>query len=97
MPPQDTPAGAVAVLGARGFIGRTLTAALERAGVPVVARGSQTPAVRDGSDPCGRDITMAGRSGPQHPCRHWADYGADYGADDGPITGPTTGPEVLTG
>lgn len=69
MPPQDTPPRAVAVLGARGFIGRSITAALELHGVPTVGRGSQSPAVVGGElDPevaaAATVVVVTGRSSP---------------------------------
>jgi UDP-glucose 4-epimerase len=69
MSPTDTRSRAVAVLGARGFIGRTLTAALEASGVPTLPRGSGSPAVRDGElDPevaaAATVVVVTGRSSP---------------------------------
>lgn len=69
MPPQDIPPRAVAVLGARGFIGRSITAALELHGVPTVGRGSQSPAVVRGElDPevaaAATVVVVTGRSSP---------------------------------
>jgi UDP-glucose 4-epimerase len=69
MPPQESRSRAVAVLGARGFIGRAITAALELHGVPTVRCGSQTPAVRDGElEPAVAEaatvVVVTGRSSP---------------------------------
>jgi UDP-glucose 4-epimerase len=48
MPSADADRPAVAVVGARGFIGRAIVAALRSEGVPTVSRGSDSPAVQDG-------------------------------------------------
>ena len=69
MPPQDTRPRAVAVLGARGFIGRAITSALELHGVRTVSRGSQAPAVQQGElDPevaaAATVVVVTGRSSP---------------------------------
>lgn len=69
MAPEGTRPPAVAVLGARGFIGRAISAALEMHGVATVRRGSQTPAVLDGVlDPevaeAATVVVVTGRSSP---------------------------------
>jgi UDP-glucose 4-epimerase len=48
MPPVDAGAPSVAVVGARGFIGRAVVAAVRSRGVPIVCCGSQSPAVSGG-------------------------------------------------
>lgn len=48
MPAVDANRPSVAVLGARGFIGRAIVAALRSEGVPTISRGSDTPAVQEG-------------------------------------------------
>lgn len=48
MPSVDDTPPSVAVLGARGFIGRAVVAAFEARGVPTVGRGSDSPAVHQG-------------------------------------------------
>ena len=48
MPPVDAGATSVAVVGARGFIGRAVVRALTARGVPTVRCGSQSPAVSGG-------------------------------------------------
>jgi UDP-glucose 4-epimerase len=69
MPPMHTRPRAVAVLGARGFIGRTIASTLARHGVPTVSRGSQAPAVQHGElDPevaaAATVVVVTGRSSP---------------------------------
>jgi UDP-glucose 4-epimerase len=69
MPPVDALAPSVAVVGARGFIGRAVVAALRDRGVPTVCRGSQSPAVSGGRlDPevaaAGTVVLVTGRSSP---------------------------------
>jgi UDP-glucose 4-epimerase len=69
MPHVDAGPPSVAVLGARGFIGRSIVAALGDRGVPTVCRGSASPAVRDGElDPevarAATVVVVTGRSSP---------------------------------
>jgi UDP-glucose 4-epimerase len=69
MPRVDAEAPSVAVVGARGFIGRAVVAGLGARGVPVVCRGSQTPAVSQGRlDPtvaaAATVVLVTGRSSP---------------------------------
>jgi UDP-glucose 4-epimerase len=69
MPPVDPASPSVAVLGARGFIGRTIVAAFRAAGVPTIGRGSDSPAVHQGKlDPevaaAGTVVVTTGRSSP---------------------------------
>lgn len=59
----------VAILGARGFIGRAVVAAFEAHGIPTVRRGSRLPAVREGRlDPevaaADTVVVVTGRSNP---------------------------------
>ena len=69
MPSVDDTPPPVAVLGARGFIGRAVVAALAARGVPTVCRGSDAPAVHQGElDPQVADaatvVVTTGRSSP---------------------------------
>jgi UDP-glucose 4-epimerase len=69
MPSVDPGSPSVAVLGARGFIGRTIVATLRARGVATVGRGSDLPAVRNGElDPevarAGTVVVVTGRSSP---------------------------------
>ena len=69
MPSVDAGQASVAVLGARGFIGRTIVSALRARGVPTVGRGSDSPAVRHGElDPevaqAATVVVVTGRSSP---------------------------------
>ena len=69
MPSVDDTPPPVAVLGARGFIGRAVVAAFQARGVPTVCRGSDAPAVHQGElDPQVADaatvVVTTGRSSP---------------------------------
>lgn len=69
MPSVDDTPPSVAVLGARGFIGRAVVAAFEARGVPTVCRGSDSPAVHQGElDPqvaeAATVVVTTGRSSP---------------------------------
>jgi UDP-glucose 4-epimerase len=69
MPSVDPASPSVAVLGARGFIGRAIVAAFEARRVRTVCRGSDSPAVRQGAlDPevaaAATVIVTTGRSSP---------------------------------
>lgn len=69
MPSVDDTPPSVAVLGARGFIGRAVVAAFESRGVPTVGRGSDSPAVHQGElDPqvggAATVVVVTGRSSP---------------------------------
>jgi UDP-glucose 4-epimerase len=69
---------AVAVLGARGFIGRAIVAALRSEGLPTVARGSDSPAVQDGElhPSVARAATVVVVSGRSNPALAERDHAA---------------------
>lgn len=86
MAPEGTRPPAVAVLGARGFIGRAISAALEMDGVATVRRGSQTPAVLDGVlDPevaeAATVVVVTGRSSPAQAEREPATAATELAED----------------
>jgi UDP-glucose 4-epimerase len=82
MPLLDADGPSVAVVGARGFIGRAIVTALRARGVPTVCRGSQFPAVVQGRlDPevsaASLVVLVTGRSSPAQAEREPATAAAE--------------------